>query len=369
MSPSRPTLSVCVLARSTAAGLDRLLREVDGFADQIVIGVDAASTDGTFDLAAGRADVAFRFEHVGPPVRARMLILEHARADWVLSLDEDEGLDERFEPLLPELLAQAKHSHVWFPRKWLVGTEPLEYLHGSPWYPDWQLRLFRNDRRRVWHPGVLHSGYRVVGSGRREDRTAILHYEPLVLTPEARTAKIAYYRQHGSDGRSETPYRSTAAERRVVRPGVRQAASSTSRPSRRRSVVDGVAEVPPATPVPWRAELSASMEPTAAAGATACAEVTARNPGPLAWEPASEWPQLHLSYHLRSTGGDVRLFDGARFILPHTVEPGDTVRFLIDWPAPPDPGDFLVEWDLVVEGEAWFGACGSETATTRIRVL
>jgi hypothetical protein len=73
-----------------------------------------------------------------------------------------------------------------------VERRPLTYLHGAPWFPDWQLRLFRNDRRRVWHPGILHSGFRVVGAARHESRTAILHYEPVVLSEDERRAKIAY---------------------------------------------------------------------------------------------------------------------------------------------------------------------------------
>ena len=102
------TLSVCILARSSRGGLERLLGEVDGFADEIVVGVDASSTDATLAIASRLADVVFRFEHVGPPVRARQMILEQARCDWVLSLDEDEGLDAAFEPLLSTLLDQSR---------------------------------------------------------------------------------------------------------------------------------------------------------------------------------------------------------------------------------------------------------------------
>src|SRR5262245_9175568 len=128
----RPTISVCVLARSSRGGLERLIDEVDQVADQVVIGVDAASVDDTLEIASRRADVVFRFEHVGPPVRARMLALEYATGDWVLSLDEDEGIDARFVSLLPELLSDSRYTHYWFSRKWIVRDRPLTYVHASP---------------------------------------------------------------------------------------------------------------------------------------------------------------------------------------------------------------------------------------------
>lgn len=364
---TRPTLAVCILARSSDAGLERLLDEVDGIADQIVIGVDDASTDDTFGIARRRADVVFRFEHTGPPMRARMLVLDHARTDWVLSIDEDEGLDAAFAQVLPELLADSRYSHYWFPRKWLVASRPLTYLHCAPWFPDWKLRLFRNDRRRVWHTGILHSGFQVVGAARHENRTAILHYEPLVLSEEQRRAKIAFYRSHGSGGRFEGTYASLAGSgRRPVEPGA--ATLAGPRRARANTLIPGVARVPPATPPPWRATLTATMEPQTTAGATALVEVTTRNDGPLAWEPYSAWPPINLSYHLRDSSGEMVQFDGVRYVLPCAVEPGATVRQLIDWRAPTQPGDYIVEWDLVIEGETWFGACGTRTVQTRVRV-
>jgi hypothetical protein len=111
------------------------------------------------------------------------------------------------------------------------------------------------------------------------------------------------------------------------------------------------------------------MQPEAAAGATALVEVTTRNDGPLAWEPYSAWPPINLSYHLCKANGEMVQFDGVRYVLPRAVEPGDTVRHLIDWRAPSERGEYMVEWDLVIEGETWFGACGTKTARTKVRIV
>ena len=370
MSARRPTLSACILAHSSRAGLGRLLRELDGVVDQVVVGVDSASTDDTFALACRHADVVFRFEHVGPPVRARLLPLRRATGDWILEIDEDEGLDDAFEPLLHELLADPRYTHYWLPRRWIVEREPLTYLHAAPWFPDWQLRLFRNDPGRVWHNGTVHSGYRVMGPGCWEDRSAVLHYETVVLTSEERERKVDFYRRHGSDGRSESYYRAPGnAERREVTPG--PAPSTGERPRERRGrVIPGIEPVPgvPTVP-PWGAALKARMPSTAQCGAPVLVEILARNTGRLAWDTSGPgWPILHLSYHLTGEDGAGGLEEGERFRLPRVVEPGGETRCHLTVRAPEKPGRYRFEWDLVSEGECWFADCGSRPAGVSMSV-
>ena len=369
MSERRPTVTACILAHSSRGGLARLLGEIDGIVDEIVMGVDAGSRDDTLEIARSGADVVFRFEHVGPPVRARLLPLRHATGDWILSLDEDEGLDDRFCALLDALVADPRYSHFWFPRRWLVDLAPPAYVHAAPWYPDWQLRLFRNQPARVWHTGRVHSGYRVMGLGCREERTAILHYEPLVLTAAERQAKVAYYRAHGGEGRSDEAYQSTAGwETRPL--AARPAASAPARRGRAGRLLGGVVAVPAApTAPPWGASLEVRIPETARCRTMVLAEVIARNTGRLDWvPPGGGWPQLHLSHHLlRAVGGLVR-WDGERIPVPRVVAPGEWARFLFTFRAPEEPGCYLLEWDLVSEGECWFAQCGSRTARVALRV-
>ena len=314
MSGRRPTVSACILAHSSRGGLARLLRELDDLVDDIVIGVDASSRDDTLEIARSGADLVFRFEHVGPPVRARLMPLRHASGEWILSMDEDEGLEDGFASLLGELVADPRYSHYWFPRRCLADLAPPAYLHAAPWYPDWQLRLFRNDPGRVWHTGRVHSGYRVMGPGCREDRTAILHYEALVLTEAERQAKVALYRALGA---VEEQYQPTAGrERRPLLPGP---AAGAPRPRGRAGrLLGGVEPVPerPATP-PWGATLEARVPRSAKCGEAVVAEVVARNTGRLDWLP---------------------------------------------------PGSYVLEWDLVSEGECWFAECGGRTARVPLHV-
>jgi hypothetical protein len=366
MSGRRPTVCACILAHSSRGGLARLLRELDGLVDEIVIGVDASSRDDTLEIARSGADLVFRFEHVGPPVRARLMPLRHARADWILSMDEDEGLDAAFASLLGDLVADPRYNHYWFPRRCLVDLAPPAYLYAAPWYPDWQLRLFRNDPSRVWHSGRIHTGYRVIGPGCREDRTAILHYEPLVLTEAERQAKVALYRAHGA---VDEQYESTIGrERRPLVPGP---AAGAPRPRDRAGrLLDGVEAVPerPDRP-PWGATLEARMPGSAKCGEAIVAEVLAHNTGRLDWwPPGRSWPQLYLSHHLLTTLGLVVRQDGERIPMPRIVAPGESVRFLFNFRAPDAAGSYIVEWDLVSETECWFAEGGGRTARVPLRV-
>jgi hypothetical protein len=361
-----PRVSACVLAHSSRGGLERLLRELDALVDEIVVGVDASSRDDTLGIARAGADLVFRFEHVGPPLRARLLPLRHASGEWILSMDEDEGLDDRFASLLGDLVADARYSHYWFPRRCLVDLAPPAYLHAAPFYPDWQLRLFRNDPARVWHTGRIHSGYRVMGPGCREDRTAILHYEALVLTEAERQAKAALYRALGA----EEGYQSTAGRER--RPLVAGPAAGALRSRGRASrLLDGVEPVPerPAAP-PWGAALEVQMPASARCGEGIVAEVVAHNTGHLDWLPqGGSWPFLNLSHHLLTSSGLLVRRDGERIPMPRVVAPGESARFLFDFRAPDAAGSYLVEWDLVSEGECWFAECGGQTARVPLLVL
>ncbi|HXY41446.1 MAG TPA: hypothetical protein VEQ10_17350 [Vicinamibacteria bacterium] len=367
MNGGRPTVSACILAHTSRGGLARLLLELDVVVDEIVVGVDAASRDDTLEIARSGADVVFRFEHVGPPLRARLLPLRHARGEWILALDEDEGLDQAIAPVLGELVADPRYSHYWFPRRSLVALAPPVYLHAAPWYPDWQLRLFRNHPGRVWHTGRIHSGYRVMGPGAHEDRTAILHYETLVLSEAERQAKAAAYRALGADESSH--YHPTAGrERRPLVPG--PAAAGPRPRGRAGRLLAGVETVPerPATP-PWGATLEARMPASARCGEALVVEVLARNTGRLDWlPPGSSWPYLNLSHHLLTSSGLVVRRDGERVPMPRVVSPGESVRFLLNLRAPETPGCYLVEWDLVSEGECWFAECGSRTARVPLQV-
>jgi hypothetical protein len=58
----------------------------------------------------------------------------------------------------------------------------------------------------------------------------------------------------------------------------------------------------------------------------------------------------------------------ARAFLPHAVSPGQETAVTLTFRAPSEAGVFLLELDLVREGEHWFGDDGSPTARVVLRI-
>ncbi|MGA2108609.1 MAG: glycosyltransferase, partial [Syntrophorhabdales bacterium] len=135
--------------------------------DELVIGVDSSSTDSTERICRLYADKLFRLEPIGTSERALAWLNEQCTGDWIFRLDHDELPSTGLIKALPRLLADREYTHYWLPRRWIIGAEQVRWISQSPWWPDWQLRLFRNLPSLVSFPGHLHSDYVVQGAAGR----------------------------------------------------------------------------------------------------------------------------------------------------------------------------------------------------------
>ena len=93
--------------------------------------------------------------------------------------------------------------------------------------------------------------------------------------------------------------------------------------------------------------------------------ITLRNIGSQTWHSHGQLP-VRLSYRWWTESGALLLEDSLRSDLPHRVEPGHEVglRALIHTPS--EPGRYILEWDLVREGDAWFGDMGAKMLRQRV---
>lgn len=352
--PGAARLTVSILSKNGEQRLERLLAEVSQFADQIVVGVDTESGDRTYEIATQFADVVFRFEHGGELSAARMLIFDYADGDWILVLDDDESLEPGLQALLPSLMDNPLATHFWFPRKWIANAEPYEFLFAPPWYPDWQLRLFRNDRSQVWKPARPHSGYHVAGPGLFISQAAILHMERLWCPPHERQAKLEAYRLQGATGAWEGHYRPSDGV--PLRPCAGPRAVTT--PRRDKALLPPeVRDVKQSASPGWDLEvIEVDMVKASHCGHELVAEVRLRNTGSLAWWPA--WgirsATLYFSHHLLDANCKLIRWDCERTLTLDYVPPGAETTCLHTFRAPTEPGDYILEWDMVSEGERWF---------------
>ena len=79
------------------------------------------------------------------------------------------------------------------------------------------------------------------------------------------------------------------------------------------------------------------------------------NTGSRAWSAAGEAP-VHLAYHwFTADGKPAEPWDTFRILLPRDVAPGDSLALLdVPFKTPSVLGDYVLRWDLVAEGLAWF---------------
>lgn len=92
-----------------------------------------------------------------------------------------------------------------------------------------------------------------------------------------------------------------------------------------------------------------------------------KNTGEKAWNHLGEKACL-FSYHLLAEAGEVIQFDNRRFSLPLAVAPGQSIEFKAAVQSPLTEGTYILEFDLLREGIAWFNDYGSPTAEVVLKV-
>ncbi len=104
-------------------------------------------------------------------------------------------------------------------------------------------------------------------------------------------------------------------------------------------------------------------------GAVVDLEVTVINYGPRTW-PAGGTNPVRLSYHISGANtGTMYVWDGARGDLPTDVPPSSQVTVPIRIQMPSAVGDYVIAWDLVQEGVAWFSSVNVQTKREPFQVV
>lgn len=112
--------------------------------------------------------------------------------------------------------------------------------------------------------------------------------------------------------------------------------------------------------------LSVRAPDTIDAGALGVARVVVRNDGSRTWTP----DRFRLSYHWAETDGTVFQRDGLRTPIGRPIPPGETEVLCATVLAPEGAGTWVLQWDLVEEGVAWFsGASPDNLLAQNIRVV
>jgi tetratricopeptide (TPR) repeat protein len=101
-----PTLSVCIIAKNEEKNIEKAIKSVKNFSDEIIL-LDTGSTDNTLKIAEKEGVKIFNYPWDNSFANARNEALKYASMDWILMLDSDEFINiepkDSIKPLLENL--------------------------------------------------------------------------------------------------------------------------------------------------------------------------------------------------------------------------------------------------------------------------
>jgi len=141
-------ISVILATFNEEKNIKGCLESVKDLADEIVI-VDGTSTDKTVQIAKKYTKKIFIRENPLMFHKNKQYAIEKATGDWILYLDADERITpELREEILKvtknqRLTTNDQYNGFWIPRKNIIFGK---WIRHTGWWPDYQLRLFRQGK-------------------------------------------------------------------------------------------------------------------------------------------------------------------------------------------------------------------------------
>lgn len=170
-------ISVVISAYNEEKKIEECLHSV-AWADEIIL-IDNTSSDKTVQIAKKYTSKVF--------IRPNNLMLNvnknygfsKATGEWILSLDADERVTEE---LKKEILLAIAEDHAgilgyWIPRRNIIFRKWMQY---AGWYPDYQLRLFKNGKGKFEEKHV-HEMVKIDGDSKHLTGD-LLHYNYETIT-------------------------------------------------------------------------------------------------------------------------------------------------------------------------------------------
>lgn len=186
-------LTAVILTLNEAAHVQECVRSLE-WADDVVV-FDSYSDDGTRELAeqAGATVLQNKFENYA---QQRNAALDAVLADWIFFVDADERGTAALAEEVRHVIEKRPEAGWYVPRhNYIFGNLTL----GAGWFPDYQLRLFRQGKVRYRRPvhevadvvgGIgylqnvlVHHNYRDVAQFHRKQR-AYSSYDATILKGE-----------------------------------------------------------------------------------------------------------------------------------------------------------------------------------------
>jgi peptidoglycan/xylan/chitin deacetylase (PgdA/CDA1 family) len=367
---------------------------VRGFADEVILSVDAASDPDTVAVAREHADRVELVELAGLPNRAYGWTAERATGDWILALDDDEVVATSLERELRSLLAE-NVTHYHLPVRWVVRAAGggLAWIRQFPWYPNHATRLFRNLRGGFHHPPRLHGVWEVAGEGRAlpADRASIYHLDLALKDRRQREAKRERYRRNALPGVPTCEeyylyedYGSDVEQVPLdtVEPAVEAVLAGSRAPVRAHVAADPLpvisaaqldahaADRSPEPPIWSAAYLEHDTPAELGANRGQAVALRVRNTSNGTWRSVGTVVgRVVISYRWRRADGSLAIPQGDVTLLPGALRPGEEASVVAGLWTPSEPGRYLLEWEALCERVAWFSDRGVAPLVHEVQVV
>lgn len=202
---ARPSLSVCIITMDSGHRIGPLLRHLRTWlqpGDEIVVGIDSKTTDHTWDVCEPLVDTVFTIENNALTCNGGLgELVGRCQGNWVLRLDDDEFPEPHFFQWLPGFLNQDRITHYKLPRLHLSALAYDQEQSPTLWwvpdgylYPDFQMRLFKNDPALLTFPqAVGHASIGCQGARGRINSVNLVHLNLAINPRWRREAKLRNY--------------------------------------------------------------------------------------------------------------------------------------------------------------------------------
>jgi len=156
---SKVNISAVINVRNEAEHLEKCLKSIKDFADEIII-VDMKSTDDSVKIAKRYGSKIFSYKPMKFVEPARNYALSKATGKWILLLDPDEFLSKTLKKELKKTTTRSDVDFIKIPRQNFIFGKWIR--HANCW-PDYLIRFFK--KGAVTWQNEIHSQPVTKGNG------------------------------------------------------------------------------------------------------------------------------------------------------------------------------------------------------------
>ncbi|MCX7966431.1 MAG: glycosyltransferase family 2 protein [Syntrophorhabdaceae bacterium] len=142
-------VSVYVITYNNATTIERALKSVCGWADEIVV-VDSHSSDGTDEIVKRYTEKLYQFDTTN--LREKYQYAQDiCKNNWVMFIDADEWLTDEIKNEISDIVSSnSDYDGFMVKRRNIYLGKEIKY---GGWYPDHEIRLYRKEKGG-WRGGI-----------------------------------------------------------------------------------------------------------------------------------------------------------------------------------------------------------------------